>query len=404
MKDKEKEPPLTHALGPSGRLVSIKSVKNGLACNCRCPKCHEYLMAKKGEVRLYHFAHMDDSVCHGAYMSALHIRAEEIIEERKAVMVPHYKDIEEKRLNFIEVEVEKRVDRKDIQPDIVGITEDGVRWAIEILNTHEVNDVKIAKLKESGLNCLEIDVSDQQIEELECFLLESVYGRAWINIPYYDSLIDKRRIELFKEYEDNTQYKIRPKSYCKESCNYRISNDKCICLERILPVGGEEYSVCNVEKKRKTEEESDVYIRENKNKEKLSKFVPPRTEEAFLPQNIVTNDNLPFARFWNIEDYYNYLSKERIYEYEDGKFATIYACDKTQYRIIFLYVEPKGSRHFLRYHISIIFVSNGQLRISRLDYKDMDTALSDYDVHLNIIRQEDELGRASEIDDDNLPF
>ena len=57
-------------------------------------------------------------------MTALHKLAEQIIEEEKSVMVPAYKEICQQKISFEKVEIEQRVERKDLQPDIVGITAD----------------------------------------------------------------------------------------------------------------------------------------------------------------------------------------------------------------------------------------------------------------------------------------
>jgi len=188
---------LTYALDASGKMVYIRDVAaRGKACNCRCPKCDEPLVAKLGHDggRQPHFAHSKGSDCHGAYMTALHKLAEQIIEEEKAVMAPAYKEIEMCRLSFKEIEVERRTERKDLQPDIVGITEDGLRWFIEIRNTHEIDERKKAKLQESGITCLEIDVREQTLENLRPFLLESADNREWINNPIYDSqIMDRKR-------------------------------------------------------------------------------------------------------------------------------------------------------------------------------------------------------------------
>lgn len=206
MKGKQIEPKLTCALDASGRMVFINDVVNrGLACNCRCPECNELLVARLGHEggRQRHFAHQKGSDCHGAYMTALHLLAEQILQEEKNVMVPTYKEIESQRLFFKDVEVEKRVERKDLQPDVVGITEDEFRWHIEIRNTHEINDLKLIKIKESSITCLEIDVREQTLENLKSFLLDSTEKREWINNPNYDFLIEKikrRRISLIEKY------------------------------------------------------------------------------------------------------------------------------------------------------------------------------------------------------------
>ena len=206
MKGNQKDPKLTYALDALGKMIYIGDVENsGLSCNCRCPKCNKPLEAKHdhGGGRRAHFAHTKGSDCHGSYMTALHILAEQIIEEEKAVMAPAYKGLERQRLSFVQVEVEQRVERKDLQPDIVGITADGLRWAIEIRNTHEVNEPKTAKLVESNITCLEIDVREQKLEDLKSFILDSAENREWINNPNYDAQIDesiRKRVSKVEKY------------------------------------------------------------------------------------------------------------------------------------------------------------------------------------------------------------
>ena len=94
-----KEPKLTYALDSSGKMVHISSVERGLSCNCRCPKCNEFLVAKLGHEggRQPHFAHHKGSDCHGSYMSALHKLAEQIIEEEKAVMANNAETVASRR-------------------------------------------------------------------------------------------------------------------------------------------------------------------------------------------------------------------------------------------------------------------------------------------------------------------
>lgn len=191
MKANHKEPKLTYALDPSGKMVHIGCVERGLSCNCRCPKCQEPLVAKLGHEggRQSHFAHQKGSDCYGSYMTALHMLAEQIIKEEKTVMAPPYKEIEKQQLFFEQVEAEQRVERKDLQPDLVGVTSDGNRWCIEIRNTHEVDEAKKKKILESSITCLEIDVREQTLESLKTFLLESLENREWINNPIYENRI-----------------------------------------------------------------------------------------------------------------------------------------------------------------------------------------------------------------------
>lgn len=200
MSNYQNEPKLTYALNEFGKMVCIDSVDRGLACNCSCPKCNERLIARLGKgSRQPHFSHQKESNCHGSYMTALHMLAEQIIRDEKAVMAPAYKDIPKHRFSFKYVEVEQRTERKDLQPDLVGITEDDKRWHIEIRNTHEIDEIKINKIREFKITCLEIDVREQTLENLKSFLLESTEKREWINNPYYDKQMEEAKQKVVSE-------------------------------------------------------------------------------------------------------------------------------------------------------------------------------------------------------------
>lgn len=260
---------LPYALDSEDKLISINDVTvSGLACNCRCPKCRERLEARIGTgKREKHFAHSKHSNCHGAYMTILHMRSEEIIEKQKAVMAPKYTSkygaLLPRMLEFVDVEVERREDRKDLQPDIVGITEDGKRWAIEICNTHEVNDKKRQKLFESGITCLEIDVSNQTVENLEDFLLHSNLCREWINNPNDEETFPKPTPEQIAMEEEEAQsrldyylnqkdgrYKLYLTTQCK-GCPAPPRLGRCIYAKEVIKTKDAVFTVCDDLKRRK---------------------------------------------------------------------------------------------------------------------------------------------------------
>ena len=262
---------LPYALDANGEWVYIEDIpddKRGLACGCYCPKCKEPLVAKIGYgEKKPHFAHNKKSKCQGAYMTELHLFAEQIIEREKAVMAPSYKTISEKLFKFKDVEVEERVDRSDLQPDVVGITDDGIRLHIEIRNTSEIKDYKKAKIKESNISCLEIDVREQKLDKnkLKEFLLNSSASRQWINNPIYEEQIkesEKRTRQLYygsKEiqeekilkYNNDKRIKIITANDCVRCVHHY--NGKCIYLkERLYNYQNDiEYIACNQEKRSK---------------------------------------------------------------------------------------------------------------------------------------------------------
>lgn len=44
-----------------GKMVHVDNVPRGIQCGCKCPYCHERLLARHGEVRQHGFAHHSDT-------------------------------------------------------------------------------------------------------------------------------------------------------------------------------------------------------------------------------------------------------------------------------------------------------------------------------------------------------
>lgn len=192
--------PLTHAKNSKGEWKYVRDVPNGADCGCVCPICNGDLIAKHclNEGKTPHFAHASGVECHGAQMSALHHRAQEIIKEKKTVMAPEYikngNRIEAKRFEFVDVDLENQKEWPTIRPDVLGEAADGKKWAIEIFYTNEVDKIKEEKIIRNGVACFEINITNQSFEQLEDFLLNSCENRYWINNPYYDEIIQNEYI------------------------------------------------------------------------------------------------------------------------------------------------------------------------------------------------------------------
>lgn len=280
MKGNISDSKLPYALNSNNELVSIYRIKeHGLACNCRCPKCRKPLEARIGTgVRAPYFAHSKHSNCHGATMTILHMLSEQIIEDNKSVMVPRYKSVAPRKLEFVEVEVERREDRKDMQPDIVGITADGKRWAIEINNTHEVNGRKRQKIVESGITCLEINVSKQAVDSLKDFLLCSPMCRDWINNPNDEESLPQSspqkisaqeenapmRYDYYSGFKDEMYKSFLTEEYCE--CQTPLSCGKSICSKKAmaaLRVGIDE-SVMRIPENCRSLDEYYLFIKDKK--------------------------------------------------------------------------------------------------------------------------------------------
>ena len=196
----------------TGKLFSVEDVLRGLKCDCICPdqKCKAPLIARQGKEKQWHFAHANNAECAGARKTALHLWAQQIIQEEKQIMLPPYKGryykFSKPSIQFEEVFLEQRIPIEDryIQPDCIGrITDKGIPHdlLIEILVTHEVDEKKKNDIKALNLACIEIDLSDlidtdYTSEIIKERLLNRFNDRVWLNNPVFEK---REREEQLKE-------------------------------------------------------------------------------------------------------------------------------------------------------------------------------------------------------------
>jgi hypothetical protein len=76
------------AVDKNGRVRAVEEVARGLACDCVCPTCGEAVVAKQGEIRGWHFAHVSGAECVGAAESALHQAAKQTLVDARGMHVP----------------------------------------------------------------------------------------------------------------------------------------------------------------------------------------------------------------------------------------------------------------------------------------------------------------------------
>ena len=74
----------------TGRFLDITEVSRGSACNCICPGCRTDLIARQGEVKLWHYSHSTDLLgdCDGL-MEAIRGKIIEVIQEKQLLGFPH---------------------------------------------------------------------------------------------------------------------------------------------------------------------------------------------------------------------------------------------------------------------------------------------------------------------------
>lgn len=316
------EPKLTYAVElSSNKLVHIDEVKSGLDCNYICPECFRPLIARKGEIRQHHFAHhIENKNCTGGVPAAIHWLAEVILEEEKAVMVPAYKGIEAHKLLFSDVEIEKCSERKDLRPDVVGITDDGRRWFIEIRNTHEVDKKKIDKLIESNISCVEINVSKQDLDKtkLKNFLLNSIDNRDWINNPAYEQQIAN---EFRKKISMVETLLLRKQDLHLPS--FRQYKEKNIMLNDVSKIYMSENGLCSIIKAQASD--GLLYYFKIGNKETLeSQTVSLNYELDYNELNIyvdtidISKELHSFPLNWSYHHKFEKEQKEKISKYKEN--------------------------------------------------------------------------------------
>lgn len=187
---------LTYGKDSNGRLVHVNDVPSGLACDCTCPECGALLIARKGKKNQHHFAHANGADCEGARMTALHMLAQQIIQDERKIRTPWFKDYYEdpsKLIYFESVLLEQRFKTAEInrRPDCVGIIKKGdieYKVWIEIKVKHAIDEDKRNDIKHLGAICMEINLSglldtDYTIETIREALFNNIGNKKWINYP-----------------------------------------------------------------------------------------------------------------------------------------------------------------------------------------------------------------------------
>ena len=205
-------------------LVFIDAVENGLKCNCTCIACGARMVAKNGgkkEIKEHHFAHESGHDCGRYRETILHIWSKEIIDEYKTLSVPSYygspngrlyvhgkeKDFfwPGQKLHFRTSAIEAF--ESGFNPDILGVTEDGIKLWVEICVTHKCSKEKISTIKREGINCIEVTIPDSvdNKSQLEEFLINTPDPKykCFVNYPYGDSCINKSKEEYYRALKAN---------------------------------------------------------------------------------------------------------------------------------------------------------------------------------------------------------
>lgn len=205
-------------LSKDGKYKHIRSVDNGLKCDCICPDCQQPLIANQGSVKSWHFAHASNSSCMGE--SVIHRLAKQVIldaaRSRKALLISsdggnvyesdkdgvvHSKSwyAPERQYHIQQAKEEVKLGSQIV--DVLCHDSSGNALAVEIFYTHKKSDVDIEKFAKNSVEAIEIDVSkvswDATYEQIEQAVLHNARRRV-----LHSPQADQARADLVREIEE----------------------------------------------------------------------------------------------------------------------------------------------------------------------------------------------------------
>ncbi len=205
-------------LAKDGTYKHIRSVDNGLKCDCVCPDCQQPLVANQGNVKSWHFAHASNSSCSGE--SVIHRLAKQVIVNAAQSGLPllissnggavyeqdkdgivHSKEwyAPERQYQIQQAKEEVKLGTQIV--DVLCQDKAGNALAVEIFYTHKKSDVDIEKFAKNSVEAIEIDVSkvswDATYEQIEQAVLQNARRRV-----LHSPQADQARAELVREIEE----------------------------------------------------------------------------------------------------------------------------------------------------------------------------------------------------------
>ena len=201
----------------NNHVVSINNVEKGLACDCECIGCGSPLIARKGDVKVHHFAHHDGNK-DNCNESILHKLGKKIIQDKCAVGIAplaievkekdivgryHSKEFTDSKytLQFNKVIPEQSAGY--FQPDLTCFTNDEMIF-IEIVVSNDVSPEKLEKVKERGIATLSIDISAcSAMSDMDELIQSVIYDspRYWVFHPDHEQIREAITEELENDIE-----------------------------------------------------------------------------------------------------------------------------------------------------------------------------------------------------------
>jgi hypothetical protein len=186
----------------SNRVVHVSEVSSGLACACHCSVCNGTLIARKGSVRMHHFAHAAHCECQGAPETLLHYAAKLLTLSLPRIRVPEYSVLRDLRgIPIADAAAKSLIVRKAyctvssatleprlgaIIPDVVLSTDQGP-IAVEIVVSHGVDRQKLRALRRLNLPALTVRLQPEHQwltpDRLRAMLCDDESCKDWVFHP-----------------------------------------------------------------------------------------------------------------------------------------------------------------------------------------------------------------------------
>jgi len=229
----------------NNKLVSIEEVESGLACDCLCPACKNQLIARKGEIKIHHFAHYKSEDCLSGLETALHKLSKEIIANSKTFTTPivyypntTFEIFEETVIPIDNVTLETRMG--EIIPDIV-IESKGKNLLIEIVVSNPVGWTKTQRIKSESLPTIEIYakyILETLYANKNFGLRDNLYQEELINGTKYKRWLHNPKINTIKrKLQDNYAEEKIVKSFKSKEIGYYNYVEDCTLEKRAWKSG-----------------------------------------------------------------------------------------------------------------------------------------------------------------------
>ena len=245
------------------QLVHIDDVKNGLDCQCICPGCGEYLIAKNnGYKKDHHFTHQSESMCTYGFQSMIYMLAKQVINRSKEILVPSlYAKVQDKVTDLLirnqdKIHISSFVLKRDESKRMIGMLCHGKTYPLWIRFKFYGEDDYDKKFKhETSEDVLEIDISRERhidILVIDNILTHRLDCKTWVYHHKQNEIEDKlftygeeKQVETIEgelsvkdcPLENNDYKKVYTSLmdncfYCNNYMGFSQNEDKILCLAK----------------------------------------------------------------------------------------------------------------------------------------------------------------------------